>query len=342
MRLQESICRCTAAALAFVAATADACGYTCDRGNETDCSQCADSIGADCCANPDSSWDSLREWNEPQACAAGWTVRQLPEDADWACRDAVQTGEGQYRYWRDGWMSDGDDNAGTIVAVVLVIEAAVFATAIAITCAVAKKQRFRTPLHGCCGDLGGCCVTCWCPCITWGQIAAFAWPDQLGDCWMGCCTYCCCSNLAQCMGMVSRQVVRERMAIQGDMCQDCCIHCCAHTCALCQEAREIELARASGQAFAPAPMSMGMQPLAPSMMTVTCPADVAPGQLINVQTPAGAVLQVQIPAGVGPGHSFQVPIPPTAQAAAPTLVPQVVPQVVPATVVQPADAPKAP
>ena len=85
-------------------------------------------------------------------------------------------------------------------------------------------------------------------------------------------------------------------------------------------------------------MSMGMQPLAPSMMTVTCPADVAPGQLINVQTPTGAVLQVQIPAGVGPGQGFQVPIPPTAQVAAPTLVPQVVP----ATVVQPADASKAP
>ena len=51
MRLQESICW-TAAALAIVAATADACGYTCDRGNETDCSQCRDSEGADCCANP--------------------------------------------------------------------------------------------------------------------------------------------------------------------------------------------------------------------------------------------------------------------------------------------------
>ena len=140
------------------------------------------------------------------------------------------------------------------------VEAAVFATAIAITCTVAKKQRFRTPLHGCCSDLGGCCVTCWCPCITWGQIAAFAWPDQLGDWWMGCCTYCCCSNLAQCMGMVSRQVVRDRMAIQGDMCQDCCIHCCAHTCALCQEARAV---KARWQANGQQPLGGPQVPLQP-------------------------------------------------------------------------------
>jgi hypothetical protein len=54
---------------------------------------------------------------------------------------------------------------------------------------------FSTALHKCCGDSGVCCLTCWCPCFTWGRIAEYAIDLPF---WGGCLTYCCCSNLACC------------------------------------------------------------------------------------------------------------------------------------------------
>ena len=31
----------------------------------------------------------------------------------------------------------------------------------------APQQHFSTPIHGCCGDMGQCCLSWWCPCVTW-------------------------------------------------------------------------------------------------------------------------------------------------------------------------------
>ena len=35
------------------------------------------------------------------------------------------------------------------------------------------------------------------------------------------------------------------------------------------------------------------------MMSVTCPAGVAPGQMLQITSPSGAQMQVAVPAGVG-------------------------------------------
>ena len=43
-------------------------------------------------------------------------------------------------------------------------------------------------------------------------------------------------------------------------------------------------------------------------MAVTVPDGCAPGQMIQVQTPAG-LMQVTIPPGLGPGQSFQMQVP---------------------------------
>ena len=59
------------------------------------------------------------------------------------------------------------------------------------------------------------------------------------------------------------------------------------------------------------------------MMTVACPANAAPGTLVQIQHPAGGgAFQVAVPAGVAPGQAFQVqlpamPAPPAQPAAAP-------------------------
>ena len=118
----------------------------------------------------------------------------------------------------------------------------------------APQQHFSTPIHGCCGDMGQCCLSWWCPCVTWsapqfscascrlhptaqpssgleidfeiivdasrGKIAAFAYPREMtGKEYTGCVVYCCCSDLSCCLGMLTRVEVRRRFSIQGDMCQ---------------------------------------------------------------------------------------------------------------------------
>ena len=53
-----------------------------------------------------------------------------------------------------------------------------------------------------------------------GKIAAFAYPREMtGKEYTGCVIYCCCSDLACCLGMLTRVEVRRRFSIQGDMCQ---------------------------------------------------------------------------------------------------------------------------
>eukprot|EP01043_Picozoa_sp_COSAG02_P011681 COSAG02_NODE_435_length_22393_cov_18.805643_1_plen_133_part_00 len=51
------------------------------------------------------------------------------------------------------------------------------------------------------------------------------------------------------------------------------------------------------------------QPIATTMMQVTCPQGVAVGQSIQITTPAGQSLQVSVPAGVAPGSVFAVQVP---------------------------------
>jgi Cys-rich protein (TIGR01571 family) len=128
----------------------------------------------------------------------------------------------------------------------------------------APKQAFSTRLQSCGDDVGVCCLTWWCPCITWGRIAQFTLDLPS---WIGCLTYCCCSNLACCLGMVGRAELRKKLAISpatgatnNDCCVDCCVHCCAHSCALCQEIREINLVHSGGRPM-PAPIPMGMLPV---------------------------------------------------------------------------------
>ena len=45
---------------------------------------------------------------------------------------------------------------------------------------------------------------------------------------------------------------------------------------------------------------------APTLMTVTVPQGVAPGQQLQLQTPTGAMVMVIVPPGVGPGGQFQI------------------------------------
>ena len=64
-------------------------------------------------------------------------------------------------------------------------------------------------------------------------------------------------------------------------------------------------------------------------MLVTVPTGVAPGQMLQVSTPAGQQMQVAVPAGVSEGQQFQVQIPETAVVASPQVMSRDLPPGVP-------------
>jgi Cys-rich protein (TIGR01571 family) len=160
----------------------------------------------------------------------------------------------------------------------------------------APKQAFSTRIQSCGDDVGICCLTCWCPCITWGRIAKFTLDLPS---YVGCLIYCCCSNLTCCMGMLGRAELRKKLAIgavttagtvdvTADCCVDCCVHCCAHSCALCQEMREIDLVHSGGRSI-PAPMTMGMIPAHGAVVQAHVVGAAQPMQASAVALPVGAV-----------------------------------------------------
>uniref|UniRef100_K4AL88 Uncharacterized protein n=1 Tax=Setaria italica TaxID=4555 RepID=K4AL88_SETIT len=80
-------------------------------------------------------------------------------------------------------------------------------------------------LCSCFGDVGSCCLTCWCPCVTFGRVAAVV--DRGSTC-SGCILV---ANAPQC---------GRNNNLQESPCLDCCVHFWCDTCALCQEYRELE------------------------------------------------------------------------------------------------------
>ncbi|KAK4596781.1 hypothetical protein RGQ29_014712 [Quercus rubra] len=101
---------------------------------------------------------------------------------------------------------------------------------------------WSTGLCDCGDDVGNCCITCWCPCITFGRIAEIVDRGSTSCAasgalyalitWVtGCgCLYSCCY----------RSKMRRQYALEESSCGDCMVHCCCEQCALCQEYRELK------------------------------------------------------------------------------------------------------
>ncbi|KAF8022508.1 hypothetical protein BT93_F0122 [Corymbia citriodora subsp. variegata] len=101
---------------------------------------------------------------------------------------------------------------------------------------------WTTGLFGCFNDLSNCLITCFCPCITFGQDAEIIDRGR---------TSCACAGALCCLIFIFfdcsfwytctyRTKLRGLYSILGDQCGDCCVHFWREPCALCQEYRELK------------------------------------------------------------------------------------------------------
>ncbi|CAM8926893.1 hypothetical protein QQ045_022164 [Rhodiola kirilowii] len=106
---------------------------------------------------------------------------------------------------------------------------------------VDASNEWTTGLCGCCEDSSNCCITCCCPCITFGQNAeilergATSCPasgaiffalSYVGWAFLYSCSY--------------RSKLRKAYSLPAEPCADVLVHCFCSPCAICQEYRELK------------------------------------------------------------------------------------------------------
>ncbi|XP_010266998.1 PREDICTED: protein PLANT CADMIUM RESISTANCE 2-like [Nelumbo nucifera] len=101
---------------------------------------------------------------------------------------------------------------------------------------------WSTGLCDCSDDVQNCCVTCWCPCITFGQISEII-DKGTSSCGTNGALYTLISFVIGCPFLYScfyRSKLRQQYLLKESPCVDCLVHCCCESCALCQEYRELK------------------------------------------------------------------------------------------------------
>uniref|UniRef100_A0A803LKN4 Uncharacterized protein n=2 Tax=Chenopodium quinoa TaxID=63459 RepID=A0A803LKN4_CHEQI len=101
---------------------------------------------------------------------------------------------------------------------------------------------FSTGLCDCLSDIPLCCLTCWCPCITFGRIAEIV-DKGSSSCGVSGALYSLIMVVAGCQWIYScsyRSKMKKQYGIPENCCADCCTHFWCESCALCQEYRELE------------------------------------------------------------------------------------------------------
>ncbi|WJX48409.1 hypothetical protein P8452_34975 [Trifolium repens] len=97
---------------------------------------------------------------------------------------------------------------------------------------------WSTGLCNCCSNVVTCCLTCWCPCITFGRVAEII--DKACGYSGALYTFCCLLGCGWLYSCCYRSEMRKQYGLKGNCCTDCMKHCCCEYCALCQEYRELE------------------------------------------------------------------------------------------------------
>ncbi|KAH1097969.1 hypothetical protein J1N35_014890 [Gossypium stocksii] len=97
-------------------------------------------------------------------------------------------------------------------------------------------------LCDCFSDWRNCCITCWCPCVTFGQIAEIV-DKGSSSCGVNGALYtliACVTGCACCYSCFYRAKMRQQYMLKKHPCGDCLVHCFCEYCALCQEYRELK------------------------------------------------------------------------------------------------------
>nr|XP_043627125.1 cell number regulator 2-like [Erigeron canadensis] len=101
---------------------------------------------------------------------------------------------------------------------------------------------WSTGLCDCFEDSSNCCLTCCCPCITFGRIAEVV-DEGTTSCGTSGTIYsilCVFTGCQWILGCMYRSKLRQKHTLRDEPCNDCLLHCCCHYCALCQEYRELK------------------------------------------------------------------------------------------------------
>ncbi|CAO2825448.1 unnamed protein product [Amaranthus hypochondriacus] len=101
---------------------------------------------------------------------------------------------------------------------------------------------FSTGLCDCSNDIPLCCLTCWCPCITFGRIAEIV-DKGSSSCGVSGALYSLILVVTTCQWIYSctyRSKMKAQYGMPHDDFKDCCTHFWCEPCALCQEYRELQ------------------------------------------------------------------------------------------------------
>ncbi|OMO56693.1 hypothetical protein CCACVL1_26354 [Corchorus capsularis] len=105
----------------------------------------------------------------------------------------------------------------------------------------ASAAGWSTGLCHCCDDPANCVITCFCPCVTFGQIAEIVNKGSISCAASGAVYGLLALTGLSCLySCVYRSRLRGQYDLEEAPCADCLVHFCCETCSLCQEYRELK------------------------------------------------------------------------------------------------------
>ncbi|XP_039115301.1 cell number regulator 1-like [Dioscorea cayenensis subsp. rotundata] len=102
-----------------------------------------------------------------------------------------------------------------------------------------SSLHWSSGLCHCCDDPANCLITCFCPCITFGQIAEIVSKGSI-SCAASGIVYGLLMGLGCLYSCFFRSKLRGQYDLEESPLPDCLVHCCCEPCALCQEYRELK------------------------------------------------------------------------------------------------------
>nr|XP_004503403.2 protein PLANT CADMIUM RESISTANCE 2-like [Cicer arietinum] len=101
---------------------------------------------------------------------------------------------------------------------------------------------WSTGFFSCFSDCSSCCLTLWCPCISFGRVAEIV-DRGTSSCCVHAMLYCLLGGFSQFGSLyacIYRTKLRKFYGIKGTQFCDCVASCCCVSISICQEYRELE------------------------------------------------------------------------------------------------------